>query len=161
MNIRHLEEADYDSMIAVIDDWWGGRQISHLLPRIFFIHFRPTSFAIEEDGRVIGFLAGFVSQTYPNQAYIHFVAIHPDHRKRGLGRQLYSTFFETARRLGCTTVRCITSPVNTGSIAFHKRTGFQVEHVTGEYQGMPCAINYELKGEHRVLFTKSLSRPSC
>ncbi len=56
------------------------------LPRIFFVHFRPTSFAAQEHDRVVGFLAGFVSQSDPSQAYIHFVAIHPDHRKRGFGR---------------------------------------------------------------------------
>ncbi len=157
MNIRNLEEVDYDPIIAVIDNWWGGRQISHLLPRIFFVHFRPTSFAIEHDGKVIGFLAGFVSQTDRNEAYVYFVAIHPEHRGHGLGRQLYSTFFETVHRLGCTTVRCITSPMNTGSIAFHTHMGFHVEHVNGEYEGVPCTINYELNGADRVLFVRSLS----
>ena len=78
--IRHLEERDYDPVITVIDEWWGGRKMSHLLPRVFFIHFRPTSFAIEEGGSVIGFLAGFVSQTNPEQAYIYFVGIYPVHR---------------------------------------------------------------------------------
>lgn len=87
--IRQLEERDYDPIIGVIDKWWGGRKMSHLL-RILFIHFRPTSFAIEEGGIVIGFLAGFVSRTNPEQAYIHFVGIHPEHRRRGLGGQLYT-----------------------------------------------------------------------
>jgi len=157
MNVRHLHETDYDPIIAVIDDWWGDRKISYLLPRVLFVHFSSTSFAIEEAGAVLGFLAGFVSQTYPDQAYIHFVGIHPNHRRGGLGRQLYSTFFETVRKLGCTTVRSITSPLNTGSIAFHTRMGFEVERVTGEWQGVPCTVNYELKGEHRVLFVKSIS----
>jgi L-amino acid N-acyltransferase YncA len=156
MNIRQLQEADYETIIEAIDDWFDGRQMSHLLPRIFFIHFRPTSFAIEEDGRVIGFLAGFVSQTCPDQAYIHFVGIEANCRGRGLGRQLYSTFFETVRRLGCTTVRCITSPVNSGSIAFHTRMGFRIECSNGERHGVPCMINYELKGADRVLFVKTL-----
>jgi ribosomal protein S18 acetylase RimI-like enzyme len=156
MNIRQLQEADYETIIEAIDDWFDGRQMSHLLPRIFFIHFRPTSFAIEEDGRVIGFLAGFVSQTYPNQAYIHFVGIEANYRGRGLGRQLYSTFFETVRGLGCTTVRCITSPVNSGSIAFHTRMGFRIERSNGERHGVPCTINYELKGADRVLFVRCL-----
>ena len=98
---------------------------------------------MQEDNKVIGFLAGFVSQTDPSQAYIHFVAIHPEHRERGLGRQLYSTFFETVQRLGCPTVRCITSPVNAGSIAFHTRIGFQIEGVTGQHQGVPCTVNTE------------------
>jgi len=156
MNIRQLQEADYETIIGAIDDWFDGRQMSHLLPRIFFIHFRPTSFAIEENGRVIGFLAGFVSQTYPEQAYIHFVGIEANYRGRGLGRQLYSTFFETVRRLGCTTVRCITSPVNSGSITFHTRMGFCIDRSNGERYGVPCMINYELKGADRVLFVRSL-----
>jgi len=91
VNIRHLEEDDYQPIIAVIDDWWGGRHIASLLPRIFFVHFRETSFAIAESRTIIGFLAGFVSQTYPQQAYIQFVGIHPDHRRRGLGRWLLTS----------------------------------------------------------------------
>jgi L-amino acid N-acyltransferase YncA len=156
MNIRQLQEADYETIIEAIDDWFDGRQMSHLLPRIFFIHFRPTSFVIEEDGRVMGFLAGFVSQTYPDQAYIHFVGNEANYRGRGLGRQIYSTFFETVRRLGCTTVRCITSPVNSGSIAFHTRMGFRIERSNGERHGAPCTLNYELQGADRVLFVRSL-----
>ena len=131
MNVRHLEETDYDPIIQVIDEWWGSRPMAKLLPRIFFIHFRGTSFAIEEDNKVIGFRAGFVSQTYPEQAYIHFVGIDPGFRHRGLGRQLYEHFFETVRRLGCTTIRCITSPVNTVSIAFHKRMGSRSKEFPG------------------------------
>ena len=105
---------------------------------------------------MIGFLAGFVSQTYPDQAYIHFVGIEVNYRGRGLGRQLYSTFSETVRRLGCTTVRCITSPVNSGSIAFHTRMGFRIERSNGERHGVPCTLNYELQGADRVLFVRSL-----
>ena len=79
MKIRQLQEADYQTIIEAIDDWFDGRQMSALLPRIFIIYFRPTGFAIEEDGRVIGFLAGFVSQTCPDQAYIHFVGIEANY----------------------------------------------------------------------------------
>ncbi len=157
ISVRHLEEGDYGPSVVIIDYWWGGRRMAHLLPRIFFVHFRPTSFAIEEGRKVIGFLTGFVSQIYPDYAYIHFVGIHPDHRRRGLGRLIYSTFFETVRRPGCTTVRCITSPVNRGSIPFRTRMEFEIEGVTGEVQGVSCKINYELNG-HRVLFVKRLSQ---
>lgn len=158
MSIRHLEEDDYhQAIIAVIDDWWAGRHMAHLLPRVFFVHFRETSFAIAEGCTIICFLAGFVSQTYPGQAYIHFVGIHPDHRRRGLEHRLYSMFFETVRELGCTTVRCITSPVNGGSMAFHTHMGFEIEGVTREYQGVPCTIKGELNGEHRALFVRTLS----
>jgi GNAT superfamily N-acetyltransferase len=155
MNVRHLEETDYELLVPVADAWWGGRHVSHLLPKLFFVHFRRTSFVAEENGAIIGFLIGFVSQTFPDQAYIHFVGIHPDRRSSGLGRQLYTKFFETVDRLGCTTVRSITSPVNRASIGFHTRMGFQVEHITGEDLGVACTLDYELKGEARVLFVKT------
>jgi ribosomal protein S18 acetylase RimI-like enzyme len=107
-------------------------------------------------GDMAHFMAGFVSQTYPDQAYIHFVGIEANYRGRSLGRQLYSTFFETVRRLGCTTVRCISSPVNSGSIAFHTRMGFRIERSNGERNGAPCTLNYELQGADRLLFVRSL-----
>jgi ribosomal protein S18 acetylase RimI-like enzyme len=157
MTIRHLEERDYDHIIRVIDHWFGGRPLAKLLPRIFFIHFQPTSFAIEEEDEVIGFLAGFVSQTCQEQAYIHFVGVDPRFRQGGLGRQLYERFFETVRGLGCNTVRCITSPVNTVSLAFHKGMGFEIEGVSGEHEGVRCTVNYEFNGQHRVRFVKTLS----
>ena len=72
MEIRHAEPTDHARAAAVIDDWWGGRQMQDMLPRLFFTHFRDTSFVAEEDGELAGFLCGFLSQTYPDQAYVHF-----------------------------------------------------------------------------------------
>jgi GNAT superfamily N-acetyltransferase len=91
--IRHAEPADYASVIGVIDDWWGGRPMAAMLPKLFFVHFRDTSFVAEEDGRVVGFLCGFRSQTHDDEAYIHFVGVDPSQRGSGLGRELYERFF--------------------------------------------------------------------
>jgi ribosomal protein S18 acetylase RimI-like enzyme len=157
MNIRHLNEHDYPAVIRVIDQWWGGRHMADMLPKLFFVHFQGTSFAAEEHGQLIAFLAGFVSQTYPDQAYIHFVGIDPEHRQRGLGRQIYERFFAAAREHGCSIARCVTSPVNVASIAFHTRMGFDVEKINGVSNGVPCTINYDGNGQDRVLFVKSLA----
>ncbi len=70
--IRQLSTADYPFVISVIDQWWGGRQMADKLPRLFFEHFTDTSFAAERDGKLAGFLAGFISQSRPGEAYIHF-----------------------------------------------------------------------------------------
>jgi hypothetical protein len=71
--IRHANESDYVSVIHVINDWWGGRQMADMLPKLFFQHFQTSSFIAEQDNEMIGFLVGFLSQTYPDEAYIHFV----------------------------------------------------------------------------------------
>ena len=99
-----------------------------LLPELFLEHFYDTSFVSEQGTELVGFLVGFLSQAHHNEAYIHFVGVHPDFRKKGIGAILYEKFFEVCRNQDRTIVRAITSPVNTGSVAFHTRMGFQVEH---------------------------------
>lgn len=156
---RNLRDEDYPAVIGVMDDWWGGRPVAELLPRLFFQHFQDTSFAVVEAGppsKLVGFLVGFVSQTHPDEAYIHFVGVHPDFRKEGLARGLYERFFEEVQRRGCRRVRCITSPGNTGSVAFHERMGFAVEPGDTTEGGTPATSNYDGRGHARVRFVKEL-----
>jgi len=127
VTIRNAERSDYDRISPLVDDWWGGRQMRALLPRLFFEHFRETSFVAEEDGELVAFLNGFLSQSFPDEAYIHFVGVRPDRRGSGLASELYERFFAVARAHGRSVVRCVTSPANEGSVAFHRALGFEVE----------------------------------
>jgi ribosomal protein S18 acetylase RimI-like enzyme len=120
-----------------------------MLPKLFFIHFEGTSFVAERpDGELLGFVCGFLSQTADDEAYIHFVGVSPDDRGEGLGRALYERFFDEARANGRTVVKCVTSPVNQRSVAFHEALGFEAERVVPDYDG---------PGEDRVLLVKRLS----
>ncbi len=146
--IRHAQPSDYGRVIGRVNAWWGGRDMAPMLPKLFFLHFEGTSFVAErEDGQLAGFLVGFVSQADPEEAYIHFVGVAPEERGSGLGRDLYQRFFETAGTHGCSVVRCVTSPANEDSVAFHKALGFEVDRVAEDYDG---------PGEDRVLFVKRL-----
>ena len=144
MEIRHAEPSDHARVAAVIDDWWG-RKMRDMLPRLFFTHFRDTSFVAEDGGELVGFLCGFLSQTYPGQAYIHFVGVDPARRGAGLARELYERFFAAARAAGRTSAHCVTSPGNTGSLAFHRALGFEIEAEVEAYDG---------SGESRVLLVR-------
>ncbi|HET7577714.1 MAG TPA: GNAT family N-acetyltransferase [Bacillales bacterium] len=156
MNIRNVQASDYNKIIPVMNDWWGGRQMADMLPKLFFVHFRDTSFTVEDNREIVGFLVGFVSQAYPNEAYIHFVGVHPDYRKEGLGQKLYEQFFQVVKEKGCDTVRCVTSPVNKTSIAYHTRIGFQIEKGDGEVDSVPVKKDYDGEGGDRVLFVRSI-----
>jgi len=157
--IRRLSTADYSPVISVIDQWWGGRQMADLLPRLFFEHFTDTSFAAERDSQLVGFLAGFISQSRPGEAYIHFVGVDPAQRGSGLGRLLYEAFFEAAEARGCVLVRAVTSPVNRGSVAFHQRMGFQLELGDAQVDGIPVSSGYDGPGGDRIRFIRSLRAP--
>jgi ribosomal protein S18 acetylase RimI-like enzyme len=138
--IRPAAPADYPRVHAVIDDWWGGRPMAAMLPKLFFVHFRDTSFVAEDGGALAGFLCGFRSQTFADEAYIHFVGVDPARRATGLGRALYEQFFAAVPDRSV--VRAVTSPVNERSVAFHRALGFEVERVDDDYDG---------GGEARVL----------
>lgn len=131
--------------------------MAQMLPKLFFVHFRPTSFVAEHNGGIVAFIIGFISQSYPEQAYIHFVGVHPDYRKDGLGSALYARFFAIATERGCSTVRCVTSPLNKGSIAFHLRMGFSMADSAKTVDGIPVVEGYDGTGEDRVLFSKDLA----
>ncbi len=96
--IRRLRPSDYGTVIAVIDEWWGGRPMSDMLPRLFFEHFADTSFAADRAGTLTGFLVGFLSQSQPGEAYIHFVGVRPGQRGQGLGRRLYEALLRGGQR---------------------------------------------------------------
>ena len=149
MEIRHAKPSDYGRVIGRINVWWGGRDMAPMLPKLFFLHFEGTSFVAEdEDGDLVGFVCGFLSQTKDDEAYIHFVGVTPDKRGEGLGRTLYERFLTEVRANGRTVVRCVTSPVNRASVEFHQALGFEVERVVPDYDG---------PGEDRVLLVKRLS----
>lgn len=145
VSVRHAEPADYGRVIEVIDRWWGGRQMAAMLPKLFFVHFRDTSFVAEDGGELAGFLCGFRSQTFPDEAYVHFLGVDPGRRGAGLGRTLYERFYEAVAPR--TVVRAVTSPVNEQSVAFHRAIGFEVDRVDEDYDG---------RGQSRVLLVKRL-----
>ncbi|MDP5275484.1 GNAT family N-acetyltransferase [Chengkuizengella axinellae] len=156
MKLRNLKPSDYTAISPLIDEWWGGRKMSHLLPKLFFDHFNDTSFIVEKDGDIIGFLIGFLSQTSSDKAYIHFVGVDPKYRKFNVGRQLYNTFFDQVKQNDRHSVHCITSPVNKTSIAFHLKMGFLIEGGDKEIDGVYVHSDYDSPAEDRVLFMKRI-----
>ncbi|MFQ3544146.1 GNAT family N-acetyltransferase [Halobacillus rhizosphaerae] len=157
MNIRFLESSDYYVLSPLINEWWGGREMSSLLPKLFFDHFNNTSFIAEKNGEIIGFLIGFMSQSKKEEAYIHFVGVHPDHRKNNIGKHLYGEFYKAALMKGRSIVKAITSPVNRASVAYHTKMGFAIKGGDKVIDGIAVSSDYDGPGQDRVLFVKHMN----
>jgi ribosomal protein S18 acetylase RimI-like enzyme len=143
--LRPARPEDYDAIAALVDDWWG-RPVLASLPRVFLDHFHRTSLVAEQGAGLRGFLVGIISPSEADQAYIHFVGVHPEDRARGLARAMYERFFQLARAHDRRTVGAITSPVNRASIAFHRRMGFTASPHAG----------HNGPGQDMVVFTRTL-----
>ena len=156
---RRPTEADHAGMVGVVDEWWGGRRLHELLPRLWLQHFTGTSWLAESpDGRLAGFLVGFVSPDRPDVAYCHMIATSPNRRGQGIGRALYERFFEDGRTAGCSSATAITWPGNRTSIAFHRAIGFLPDDGPGTMPlyGTPAYADYDGEGEDRVRFVRPL-----
>ncbi len=148
MQTRRIKKADFDQIVSVIDHWWGG-PIGTLAHPIFFYELGSHALIASEEteGQMVGFLLGFIAHEPKKTGYVHLVGIHPDFRRRGVGRLLYARFTEECSRAGCERMKAITTLGNEGSIAFHLAVGWDTQEIE-DYAGA---------GRKRLVFTKNLN----
>ncbi len=144
MLTRPMTKADYDEIVQVIDRWWGG-PTSALAHPIFFYELGRLARVVESDGLMVGFLFGFVC---PDTAvgYVHLVGIHPDYRRRGVGKLLYASFEDDCRKAGVRELKALTTLGNEASIRFHDALGWTMTE-TEDYAG---------PGRMRIVFRRQL-----
>lgn len=160
--IRPAVTEDHPRLVRAVQEWWGDSRtpeeagvLSLLLPRLFLQHFANTSLVMEANGQLSAFLVGFYSPDRPKEAYIHFIGVDPARRRDGVARRMYEGFFAAAQEAGLDRVRAVTSPQNTGSIAFHRSMGFHLE--TDPANREPTVFDdYDGPGQHRVCFVRPL-----
>lgn len=140
---RPLTKADYDHIVRVIDQWWGG-PTSALAHPIFFYELGQHAMVVEAEDRLVGFLFGFIAPG--GIGYVHLVGIDPDYRRKHVGSLLYDAFEGACIKAGCTSMKAITTLGNDGSVRFHEALGWSSERVD-DYAG---------PGRTRVVFTKAL-----
>lgn len=164
LTFRRPTDADHPAVVTLVDEWWGGRKLHDYLPRLWFEHFSGTSWLVEDAaGLPAGFLVGFVSPDHPDTAYIHMVAVSPNHRRSGLGAALYDRFTTDVRARGVRYVHAITWPGNRTSIGFHQARGFRATDGPGfePVYGIPAHIDHDYPGEDRVVFVLDLDELSA
>jgi GNAT superfamily N-acetyltransferase len=145
METRPLTKIDYGKIVSVIDHWWEG-PTSALAHPIFFYELGQLARVVESEDDLVGFLFGFIAAG-SQVGYVHLVGIHPDFRRRGVARLLYTAFEDDCRSAGCTGLKAITTHGNVGSVRFHQALGWSVREVE-DYAG---------PGRSRIVFEKPLA----
>ena len=156
VKIRNATPLDHEKVISVMPEWWGGRDLSSSVLKVFFIHFNSTAYIAEIGDELVGFLVGFMSQTEEKVGYIHFAGVHPQHRRASIGRLLYEKFYVDCKANGRSIVKSCTSPINKLSINFHQKMGFEIEPGDGIVDDVPVILNYLGKDSPKVLFKKTM-----
>jgi len=143
--LRTVTVPDLAVILGELGDFWQeGRDMGFLHQALYVHEFGETSVLAEQDGRILGYLLGFLAPA--GHGYIHAVGVRAEARGRGLGRLMYERFAAVAGQRGARSLKAITAPENTGSRAFHAAVGFSEELVEG----------YSPSGGARIVFRRSL-----
>jgi len=158
--LRHPTEADQRRLVGLVDEWFGGRRVRHLVGRSWFRHFGSTSWlAADPAGRPVGFLIGYRSPDRPGEAVIHLVGVHPNDRRLGVGRALVESFLSDVARAGVTTVCAVAWPDDPIAVAVFRALGFVPDDGPGSQRlfGISAFPDYDGDGEDRVVFVRDLA----
>ncbi|MEK8174543.1 GNAT family N-acetyltransferase [Streptomyces sp. M19] len=130
--ITSAEMTDIHQVLADHHRYWGERDLRSLHLLALVQEFGESCLIARAEDGIHGYLIGFVTPT--GTGYVHLIATRDDARGTGLGRRLYAAFADAARRHGALRLKAITSLGNTGSIAFHRRLGFDAK-IVDDYNG--------------------------
>ncbi len=161
MKVRPITKADFDRIVEVIDHWWGG-PIGTFAHPIFFYELGHHALVSREQGADDRISAGLhraerraarrlkTPSDVARTGYVHLVGIHPEHRRRGVGRLLYDRFTEDCRVARCVRMKALATHGNEGSIRFHVALGWNALEVD-DYAG---------PGRRRIVFPEPCWRRS-
>ncbi|MFF7940965.1 diaminobutyrate acetyltransferase [Nocardia gamkensis] len=79
--------------------------------------FAGTSVVAELDGRVVGYVIGFVRPQAPDTVFVWQIAVDRSQRGRGIGAELLHTLLNSVAAQGVSVLETTISPDNGGSIA--------------------------------------------
>ncbi len=148
IELRHVTIPDLASILEDLEGFWDEERDMGFLHQALYVHeFGETSVLAEREGRILGYLLGFVGPD--GTGYIHAVAVRPEARGEGLARRMYARFEELVAEQQAYRLKAITAPENAASRAFHEALGFTVTEVEG----------YSPSAGARLVFLKPLGEP--
>lgn len=91
--------------------------------------FQPDLFFVSLlDGKVIGsIMVGYEG----HRGWLNYLAVLPEHQRRGYGRKLVEKAVDELKRLGCLKVNLQARRSNVSVIEFYKHLGFKDDDVVG------------------------------
>jgi GNAT superfamily N-acetyltransferase len=152
--ISTCTKEDFDQILTEFDQFWEHDRTAALHHPTIIYEFGDSAFIIKENGKVLAYLFGFLSQAGPI-GYVHLLSVRRGYRRQGLANLLYAHLEQYARSRGCTKLKAITSPANQLSIDFHKSIGM-LPSGEPDNNGVSVVKDYAGPGIDRVVFLKDL-----
>jgi GNAT superfamily N-acetyltransferase len=159
--VRHPGEGDQATLDDRLRDWREDRGGRSRPGRLWFRHLGGSGWLAEatRDRRPLGLLLGLRSIDRPAEAVIHLVAVDPEFRRRGIGRDLVERFAAQQAAAGATRLAAACRPDDRIALAFFTALGFAPDAGPGSTRlyGVPAYEDWDGAGEDRALLERSLT----
>ncbi len=131
--VRPVEATDIDAIVAIDEKLAGQTRKDYWRRRLEIASLRPPwmSVVAETDGRLAGFLFGWVGESEfgiaPPTGWVDLIGVDPAYRGRGIARTLLDRFVESGRELRALgRVATLIDPGQEDIREFFLRQGFQL-----------------------------------
>jgi len=101
------------------------------LLEMYYAISRSLFLVAEKEGRVVGYAIGLAKKW--GEGHVISIAVHPEWRRRGVGKRLMLELLEKMRRMGVRWVRLEVRVSNEAAINLYRRLGFSIEGVLKGY----------------------------
>jgi ribosomal-protein-alanine N-acetyltransferase len=123
-SIRFATASDLERILEIerlaFDSQWSQVQFSASLKDLFLV--------FEAEEQILGFLIACTCEV-AKRAIIMRIAVHPDHRGRGIGSQLIAASLEQFKQRDLKCVELDVDIVKNGAIKLYEKFGFKVMRV--------------------------------
>lgn len=130
--VRPLEPSDLDAIVSIDEKLSGLTRKDYWRTRLDIAQLRPPwmSSVAEMDGRVVGFLFGWVGESEfgisQPTAWVDLIGVDPPYRGRGIALALVHRFLDSARELrGIEKIATLIDLAQADVREFFLRLGFQ------------------------------------
>ncbi len=140
--IRLFSLEDLDSILQIESqsfpkspyDWITFLNLHALFPETFLVYERVDADQYREEEKILGYII------FSQDGHIISIAVHPQHRKKGIGTQLLQRALKTphSKKVWAEVRRS-----NQGAQTFYFRMGFQITGMVPNYYGNEDALIIE------------------
>jgi len=131
-DLDHILQIELQSFPKSPYDWATFINLHYLYPETFWVYVSPT--LDRGEGQILGYIV------FTKEGHIISIAVHPQHRRRGIGKELLQTAMKdpSFKKVWAEVRRS-----NQGAQAFYVRMGFRIAGEVPNYYGNEDALIVE------------------
>lgn len=146
VRLRSMREDDLDAVLAIERDCFPSPWSRENFLYEIRLNRAAANWVLDQGGLVLGYACVWFLGP---ELKINNIAIHHDHRRRGLGESLLLALLAKARELGCRTAQLEVRPSNRAASALYLKHGFVEVGRRKNY--------YQLEGEDALLLERAIA----